>query len=364
MVRLAFVITDLSYGGAQTMLLQLIKEIDREKYKVAVFVREHRLGTGIEREIDELGVECHFMNLNDTSYIGSKLVHKIKAQRVVNSALSKFKPNIVHSHLESSYSLLFCLMHSVSCIFTIHSFPDRIFTKQFLLLQKLLFRRGLITLVGCAKCVSDRAKELLGEKYNESVCTIYNPIELDHYYKDIHNNDKFNFVNVARMNPIKNHSLLLEAFAIVNKKYKNTKLLLAGDGELWNALHDETERLGIASDVVFLGNRTDIPDILAKSDVFVLTSKSECCPMTVLEAMATGLPIISTDVGGVREIINSNGILVDNGDVSGIAKAMESLIKDAKKRNELAETGKRIVTRYEAGLIANEYVKIYNCILN
>lgn len=363
MVKIAYVITDLSYGGAQTMLLQLIKELDRTKFDISVFVREKRLGTGIEDALDEMHINCVYLNISDASFKGSKLIHKIKSQHIVNKALSEFQPDIVHAHLESSYSLLYCLFHRKQCVFTIHSFPDRIFTRQFVAIQKILNHKRRTTLVGVAKCVSTRAKDMLDENFSESITTIYNPIQINKYFRVEIARPKTIFVNVARMNPIKNQMLLLQAFSLAKEECDDIYLRIVGDGELWQLLHDEAIKLGIENFVEFLGNRNDVPDILSTADVFVLTSNSECCPMTVLEAMASGLPVISTDVGGVKELVCDSGILLPANDKTALAKAIIELSKDKSKQYEMGRKARTIVQRFESKIIAQEYSSLYDSIM-
>lgn len=362
MVKIAYVITDLSYGGAQTMLLQLIKELDKTKFDVSVFVREKRLGTGIEEALDEMNVNCVYLNISDASFKGSKFIHKLKSQHTMNKALGEYKPDIVHAHLESSYSLLYCLLHQKHCIFTIHSFPDRIFTKQFVAIQRVLNLKKQTTLVGVAECVSKRAKDILGEHFSKTITTIYNPIQTKNYFKEKIAHSRITFVNVARMNPIKNQMLLLQAFSLARKECDNIYLKIVGDGELWQLLHDETAKLGLEDFVEFLGNRNDIPNILSTADVFILTSDSECCPMTVLEAMASGLPIISTDVGGVRELVCDSGILLPAKNKTAMAKAIVDLSRDKSKQDEMGRKARMIVQKFESSMIAKDYSSLYNSI--
>ena len=111
--------------------------------------------------------------------------------------------------------------------------------------------------------------------------------------------------------------------------------------------------------VEFMGNRNDIPEILATSDVFVLSSNSECCPMTVLEAMASELPIVSTDVGGVKELVGEAGILSSANDINGFAKAMVEMITNRAKMLDMGIQAKRNASRFNSVIIANEYCKLY-----
>ncbi len=121
--------------------------------------------------------------------------------------------------------------------------------------------------------------------------------------------------NVARFHPVKDHALLLRAFAKVATVRDNVDLLLVGDGTLRSELEALVRQLSIERQVCFLGVRSDVPAILQAADVFALTSLSEAASLTLLEAMASSLPVVVTEVGGNPEIVRHGieGILVPRG---------------------------------------------------
>ena len=357
MKKIAFVITDLSYGGAQTMLIQLIENIDYSEYLVEVFVRESKLGTDIESKLELMGVNCHYLKLNDNNFDGSKIIHKIKSFKRFRHELNRFNPDFVHSHLDCFYSPLYCILGKVKFIFTIHSFPTRIMSKQFKLFLNLLRRTNKLSIVGCAKCVSDNAIELLGSKYNGYITTIYNPINCRSYnLTPVRNGNTF--IHIGRMDPIKNQKLLIDSFADFAKKYTKCKLLMIGDGDLRECLESYVVDNDLSENIVFLGNRKDIAELLSKSDCFIMTSESECCPMSILEAMASGLPIISTDVGGIKEIAGESAIFVE--DKQSIVNALEKIYTDEQLRYSLGKISEKNSLYYDSKLISIEYAKLYS----
>ncbi len=122
---------------------------------------------------------------------------------------------------------------------------------------------------------------------------------------------------VARFTDFKDHGVLLRAFARVPE---GIRLKLVGDGETLDAARKLAEDLGIRGRVEFKGSRGDVPEILAQSDIFVLASKTETLPISILEAMRAGLPVVASDVGGVSEEVvdGETGILVSPGSVERI----------------------------------------------
>ena len=201
-----------------------------------------------------------YLIISDASFQGQKLIYKNKSTFIMNKALNNFNPDVVYSNLESSYSLVYCLFHNKYCVITIHSIPDIIFTRQFVTLQKILNLKKETTLVGVAECVSKRAKSVLGKSFTKAVTTIYIPIQTENYFRENVNHHDIIFINVARMNPIKNQKLLKQAFFLARKEFDNINLRIVGDGKLWEDLHDEAKELGILSDVDFFGNRNDVSE--------------------------------------------------------------------------------------------------------
>ena len=141
---------------------------------------------------------------------------------------------------------------------------------------------------------------------------------------------------VARLEPQKRHDVLLAAWALVD----GAVLLLAGDGSQRAALKARCAELGVGGRVRFLGTREDVPDLLAAADLTVLTSDWEGMPIAVLESMAAGRPVVSSDVDGVREALaGGGGLLVPPGDPEATARALRALLFDPAAREAAATAG-------------------------
>lgn len=359
MKRVAIVINDLSYGGAQTMLLELVRNINLKKYKIKVFVLYERQNSGIEKEFDNSGVDCQYLSINKSKGFFSKIMAIITCLKEI----SMFKPDIVHGHLDTFYAPLYCLLKKKPFIFTVHSFPNRILHSKFRFLLKKLREKRLLRIVGCAQCVTDAMVKELGESFKDTGVTIYNPIVVSKYQCDNSLRNSCKFVHVGRMESIKNQMLILESFERLHKIHNNLKLIMVGDGPLKNNYIEYTKKQSLEDCIEFLGNRADINCILAKCDYFVLSSNSECCPMSILEAMASGLPIISTDVGGIREVINDAGILYSVGSKDELFSAMKTLYENPSLRNAMKKKAQKIIRDFDVKYIAPKYEKEYDLML-
>jgi len=135
---------------------------------------------------------------------------------------------------------------------------------------------------------------------------------------------------VARLDPIKNHALLINAMKIVHERIPEARLIVVGDGPLRGELEQLTSELDLKDVVIFIGERSDVPRILSGLDLFVLSSLSEGMSITLVEAMAAGLPIVVTDVGGNPLLITSgdNGLLVPSNDCKAMNDEITRLLND------------------------------------
>jgi glycosyltransferase involved in cell wall biosynthesis len=173
------------------------------------------------------------------------------------------------------------------------------------------------------------------------------------------------FVSVARFEAPKNTAALLDAFAALGDRPEGI-LLLVGDGPLRAELEERARALGIAERVRFTGSRRDIPEVLAASDVFVLASLFEGHPLSVMEAMAAGRPVVATSVGGVPEMVRSGetGILVPTGDVAALSGALRQMLESPELRRRMGASAARTAAEhFDISRMAGAYERLYEEIL-
>jgi glycosyltransferase involved in cell wall biosynthesis len=170
----------------------------------------------------------------------------------------------------------------------------------------------------------------------------------------------------ARFAPVKDHATLLRAFARVLGEIPRAKLALAGDGELRASLETQAQGLGIAGSCRFLGVRRDIPDLLSSWDLFCLSSLSEGTSVTLLEAMAAGLPVVATRVGGNPEIVvdGTTGLLASRGDDAGLARAIVEILEDPTRARGMGEAGRaRVRASFTQERMTEDYRTLYGELL-
>ncbi len=151
---------------------------------------------------------------------------------------------------------------------------------------------------------------------------------------------------VAALRPEKNHALLLNAIAQVRRQVPGAELLIVGDGPMRADLEQRASQLGLDEAVHFLGNRPDIPEILAAIDVFVLTSKMEANPVSILEAMASGKPVVAPNVGSIAETVSNGetGFLTEPSDEAQVVSRIVQLLRDPTLAESIGQKGRETVT--------------------
>ena len=167
---------------------------------------------------------------------------------------------------------------------------------------------------------------------------------------------------VARMEPVKNHAQLIEAAALLKERGARFELWLVGGGEGRERCQRQAARAGLAKHVRFLGYRDDIPALLCRSDIGVLTSLKEGIPRAALESMAAGLPMVATRVTGTREVVRHGvtELLVEVGDAAAFADALQQLIDDPAMRERMGARGREVVrAEYDETIIVRRLERVY-----
>jgi len=171
---------------------------------------------------------------------------------------------------------------------------------------------------------------------------------------------------VARMNHrYKNQSGFLRIAAQIHKRMPDVEFLLVGDGPLRQELENEAASLGLGASAIFLGDRQDMPAVLASLDVAVLTSDSESLSNVILEAMAAGLPAVAYDVGGNSELLSQQrGTLIPAGNETSFADAVQNLLADSALREQLGRNAREFAQEYfSLDRVRQSYVELYVTLL-
>jgi len=188
---------------------------------------------------------------------------------------------------------------------------------------------------------------------------------------------------VGRLTPIKNHNLFLEAIKLLleEKREIRARFLIVGDGELRKDLEEMTEELALTDRVIFTGWIKDLRSFYADLEVLAVTSNNEGTPVTVIEAMAAGVPVIATDVGGVKDliadlgmrnaelsegefIICERGLLVKKGDIKGFAKGLKYLLEHPEEGREMGKRGREYaLVKHTMERLVSDMDKLYQSLL-
>jgi glycosyltransferase involved in cell wall biosynthesis len=349
--KVLYVFAALPVGGAEQVLVTELKGLSRELFFPLVCVISEKGPVG--EMIEQMGIpviSLHRMKKHQFDY---GIIREIKA------LILQEKIVLVHTHLYDGgkYGRIAARMAKVpGIIHTAHNIYIKRRTKYHLI------NRILASFTGRIIAVSEAVKESLVryDRINRNkIQVIYNGIDLTGFDgpfspKDIRAGlgigaEEFVIGVIARLEEQKGHRFLLEALSQLPESPASClKILIVGDGQLRSVLEAETKKRGLSSKVFFLGTRKPITPILKALDLFLLPSLWEGFSMAILEAMAAGVPVIATRVGGAGEVIASgrDGLLIPPGDAQSLAKAIQDVLEHRDKYKEMARNGRERVRQH------------------
>ena len=171
---------------------------------------------------------------------------------------------------------------------------------------------------------------------------------------------------VGRLFPIKNHALFLEAAARVRVSVPDARFLIVGDGALRHSLEQQAAALNLGAHVIFTGWRRDLPELYADMSVLVVSSNNEGTPVSAIEAMAAGVPVVATHVGGLPDLIRDQvtGVLVPPRDPDALTAAIVALLHDEERRRQLATIARaETLERFGVARLARDTSGLYEALL-
>jgi glycosyltransferase involved in cell wall biosynthesis len=333
-----YVITKSELGGAQAHVYDLMRSLHQD---YAVHLAVGAPGVLTEKAI-ELGVKVHIIDNLKRSINPASDLRSI--QQCV-AIIKLVKPDLVHCHSSKAgvVARLAAWRCRVPVIFTAHGWG---FDPRSPRLQRniaLGVEKALAPISTKIICVSESDRQLaisLKVTSPELAVTIHNGIATEVIATAVPSRQPPKLIMVARFNRAqKDQYTLMQAIA---KLSEPIKLIFVGTGPDWEASKTMAQDLGITDRVSFLGDRLDVPDLLADSQIFVLSTHYEGAPISILEAMRCGLPIIATNVNGIPEQVADGvtGLLVPHQDVDALTAAISKLVNNPDLRQQMGVAGK------------------------
>lgn len=315
------------------------------------------------------------------------LKNDFKAFLKLLAIIKKEKPDIIHTHTAKAGALGRLAAIFAGVPVKIHTFHGHIFDGYFSPGKARFFlyvERFLALFTSRIAVVSDRIKDEIVHELkvtNESKGVVI-PLGLEfgillkcEEKKGLFRR-KFSLPEdamlvgiVGRLVPIKNHRMFVDAARVILNKDKApcVKFLIIGDGELKSSLEGYVKSLGLEDHIIFTGWVDDLASVYAGLDIVALTSLNEGTPVSLIEAMASAKPVLATDVGGVRDLIQEgkNGLMVDTNDVNDFANKLLRLIEDYELRRRLGEYGREyVIQRYSDDRLVKNIKNLYEGCLN
>jgi glycosyltransferase involved in cell wall biosynthesis len=364
------ILPSLVVGGAERLVVHLMEHLSRERFSPVCICLESPQGTHYEARVQASGTPLYFLGK------GAGASWRVLQQ--LDALFRQYRPTVVHTHiigLNYAYPLMF-RYRTPARVHTVHSLAQHevgVRIGAWVRILAFRYRIGHVVPVAVAEDVRTTIRQLYG--YLDAPL-IPNGIPTDEYAPDPNRRRRWRerhglepeaivLTHVGRFAPPKNHALLIEAFAQV-RTHTPLYLLLVGGGELEDAVRQQVAGLGLQERVRFLGVRADVPAILNASDLFVLSSRWEGNPLSVMEAMAAGLPVVSTAVGGVPELVREGetGLLVPSGDAAALARALQALVDDPARREAMGKAARQhAITHFDIRHTVRQYETLYERLL-
>jgi len=359
--HIARIITWLPRGGIERRLVALLPRLNRPPFRVSlVCIRERG---PLADELRQAGVTVSVVPLR------SRL--DPRGLRSLSHWMHEQKVDLIHSHMYRSNvpatlaARLAGVRHVLCQVHNIDTWE----TRRQQMMDRWLMRWRTVMLA-----VSNDVKRDIVDKLScspEQVRVLYNGIDVNEY-GSVHPDHQLRqalgipegnkvVVVLARLVEQKKHTRLLQALEMCRNELPPVSVLFVGDGKLRGELECEVETRHLGDMVSFAGHRNDIPQILALSDLSVLTSDREGFSNTIIESLAAGVPVVATDVGGNSEAIVDEecGLIVQPDDLAGLARALKTVLKDDGLRRKMSQSARMRAQHFSLENMLDETRRLY-----
>ena len=380
-VRICRIIGRLNIGGPAIHAILLTEGLRSRGYETLLVSGQEGPGEGSLRDrAVQKGLAPLFLpELGRELRPGRDLTALLKLVRL----LRQQQPEIVHTHTAKAGALGRIAAKIAGIPIVVHTFHGHVMhgyfsrrvTRFFLAIERRLAKASTTILTVSEGVRQDLLRLRIGRP--ETVGVMPLGLELDGLLRsDLRRGELRRRLGIspevplvgiiARLVPIKDHRTLLEAASELRRSRRDVRFLIVGDGELRPLLEQRARALGLDGSAHFLGWQRDLEPIYADLDLLVLSSLNEGTPVSLIEGMAAGLPVVATEVGGVPDLVEKGktGLLVPPKDPEALSGAMEMLLGDADRRREMGRLGREAVyPKYSDAALMDRMDRLYSSLL-
>lgn len=350
MINILHIFISLPVGGAENLLLNTVKGLNPKKFKSIICCIAKKDSIGLE--IESLGFSVYELNKLTTGGFDKTIVTDLQ------QLIATHDIQIVHTHLYHAnlFGRLAAKKASIPAISSIHNtYPKRPKLRRRLINWYL--SKSTHTLIAGSQEIKNDIIHWDHVAENK-VKLIPNTVDLNSSTSELTKEQARDALNIpkgsivlgtlGRLEEQKGHYLLIDTINNLVLQGFNITLLLIGDGRLRSDLEKQTKQLGLSDCIQFLGVRRDIGDLFKAMDIYIMSSLWEGLSLSLLSAMAAELPVISTQVGGVDEVLGDSkyGLVVPTEDVDSLTTAVKTLINNPSKATTFAQLGRKKVEEH------------------
>ena len=359
--HIAFYISSLHKGGAERVFVNLAEFFYSQGYRVTIVTQykkknEYPLSTGIDRIISDL---------NEDELSGNRIGNYFKRFFKLRAIWKQSKPDLVLSCIGKNNFMAICttaFTRTKAVVSVVGEPTEEYYTPIMKLLAKTLF----IKADGIVLQTKDSAS-FFPSMIRKKAVILKNSMNPAFMKERFTGTREKTIVSVGRLDANKNQSLLIRAFAKIATDYPAYRVILYGEGEDREKLEQEVRRLGMKDRILLPGVTTDVATAIQKASVFVLTSFTEGMPNALIEAMALGLAVISTDCpcGGPKELIQNrkNGMLIPVNDVDALAEALRYLFDHPYEADRMGQEASKIQQELDPAVTNQAWMEYFEQII-
>lgn len=353
-IKVLHVISSMETGGAEKLLCEFLPALRQHNIEPELLVFK-RVNSVFEKQLENQGISIHSLDAGN-----------IYDPRIIFRLRKYFKEyDLIHAHLfPAGY---FCaaatLGSDINCFYTEHSTSNRRREYPILrLLEKLVYKRFVKTIC-ISEAVRNNLSKWLGKDYDQCLKVINNGIDPKPFNKAIGLKESESYIlMVSRFGSMKDQATVIRAFAQLH--HKNLRLKFAGTGPGEGPCRELADSLGVSNKVDFLGERNDVPELMKGATVGVQSSLYEGFGLTAAEFMAAGVPVIASDVPGLRDVVAGAGLLFKVTDASDLASKIDTLLDDLNLQLSTIQHQQERVKNFTIDRMVTEYAIEYYRDLN